>query len=108
MTSVYEIALMPVDNSSNITGIGYDVERQVLAVTFKSGDLWHYGGVPFELAEQFHAAESKGRFYAANIKSKFSAEKMTGPCPNCGDKGRVGTTCTDCGTALYEKEHRPT
>jgi len=92
--------------SSNISSRGYDLERQVLAVTFKSGDVWHYASVPPQLAEDFFNAPSAGRFYGANIKGKFSAEKMTGPCPKCGDVGIVGMPCDDCGCADYEKEPR--
>lgn len=102
----YIIEQHPVE-SSNISALGYDAERSVLALTFKSGDVWHYGSVPYDLAEKLFEAESKGRFYVANIKGKFSAEKMTGPCPKCGDTGIVGTTCEDCGCASYEKEPRP-
>lgn len=101
----YIIPQAPVE-SSNISSRGYDLERQVLAVTFKSGDVWHYGSVPAKLAEEFFAAESAGRFYVANIKGKFSAEKMTGPCSKCGDTGIVGTKCVECGCADYEKEPR--
>lgn len=102
----YIIPQEPVE-SSNIAARGYDLERHVLAVTFKSGAVWHYGSVPTQLAEDFFAAPSAGRFYVANIKGKFSAEKMTGPCPKCGDTGIVGVTCEDCGCADYEKEPRP-
>src|SRR3990167_11311693 len=90
--------------SSNLSAVGYDSQRQVLACTFKSGDVWHYGSVPADLAEQLFEAESKGTFYSAHIKGKFPAEKMTGFCAKCGDKGRVGARCEDCGTALYLRE----
>lgn len=103
---VYTIPQEPV-TSSNISARGYDLERNVLAITFKSGDVWHYGSVPAQLAEDFFSAASAGRFYVANIKGKFPAEKMTGPCPKCGDTGVIGIRCTDCGCADYEKEQRP-
>lgn len=102
---VYIIEQHPCE-SSNIAARGYDVERQVLAVTFKSGAAWHYGGVTPELAMEFMQAPSAGRFFVANIKGKFPAEKMTGPCPRCGDTGIVGMKCDDCGCADYEKEPR--
>jgi len=102
----YVIPQEPVE-SSNIAARGYDLERRVLAVTFKSGDIWHYASVPPAKAEEFFAAPSAGRFYKAEIQGKFPAEKMTGPCPKCGDKGRIGETCTDCGTAAYEPTPRP-
>jgi hypothetical protein len=101
----YVIPQEPVE-SSNLSAIGYDLERQVLAVTFKGGDIWHYASVTPELAEAFFEAPSKGRFYGANIRSKFAAEKMTGPCNACGDKGRIGEVCTDCGSGNYVREER--
>jgi hypothetical protein len=93
--------------SSSIKSRGYDLTREVLAITFTNGDVWHYGSIPDHLAEEFFQAESTGRFYAQRIKGKFPAEKMTGPCPKCGDTGLVGLRCTDCGCADYEKEPRP-
>lgn len=92
--------------SSNLAAYGYDAHRQVLAVTFKSGEIWHYGSVSADLAEQFAEAESKGKFFVAHIRGKFPGEKMTGPCPKCGDRGHVGRRCEDCGCAEYAREER--
>lgn len=103
---VYVIPEIQVEGSSNIAAYGYDAEKRVLAIRFVSGDLWHYAGVSFELAEQLSIAESKGKFFYANLKGKFSAEKMTGSCPSCGAKGRVGTKCDACGTTDFEKDAR--
>lgn len=103
---VYTIPEIAVEHSSNIAAYGYDAEKRVLAIRFKSGDLWHYAGISIDLAEQLSVAESKGKFFYANLKGKFSAEKMTGLCPGCGAKGRVGVQCDDCGNALVEKEDR--
>lgn len=102
----YVIPQQPVE-SSHIGALGYDVERSVLAVTFKDGHVWHYADIPFELAERFHDSESKGRFYTQQIRGKFPAEKMTGHCPQCGELGRIGERCTDCGTADVEADPRP-
>jgi hypothetical protein len=101
----YEIPEETVD-SSNLASYGYDAETKVLAVRFKSGDLWHYSGVGLDVALAFGNAESKGKFFSANVKGKFSGEKMTGACPNCGAKGRIGVTCDDCGTTLFERTPR--
>lgn len=101
-----KIAMTPCE-SSNIAGFGYDLERHTLAVQFKSGDVWHYPGVSYDLAERFSEAASKGKFYYANIKGKFeAAEKMTGKCPACGDIGWIGEPCSDCGTQRYVREER--
>lgn len=90
-------------DSSNIQSIGYSALRKVLAVEFKSGDVFHYHGVPGETHAAFLEADSLGKFYFKNIKGKFSAMKMTGPCPRCGsiEKGPIGETCEKCGVAKY-------
>jgi len=94
--------------SSNILSFGYDPSRQILAVEFKSGALFHYAGVGLEVATDFYLAISKGGFFAHEIKGKYSGEKMTGPCGACGANGLVGTRCTDCGSAQHTRiDRRP-
>jgi len=97
---VYRIPAFPV-SSSNIHAIGFDDEKKILAVEFKSGGIYHYAGVEPDLALDLVNAESVGRFYSQNIKGKFQGQKMTGPCENCGVNGRIGETCLDCGTAKH-------
>jgi hypothetical protein len=87
--------------SSNLEAIGYDPQRQILAVQFKSGTLYHYGSVSLELVTDLYAAESKGRFYTSHIKGKFPGQLMTGECPKCGDTGFDGDQCLDCGCGRY-------
>jgi hypothetical protein len=93
--------------SSNLQAIGYDPRRLILAVQFNSGDIYHYASVPLETFAEFYGADSKGRYYAANIRGKFTGQKMTGPCPKCGARGFAGETCADCGCATYELEPLP-
>jgi hypothetical protein len=88
--------------SSNLAAFGYDADRKILAIQFKSGAIYHYAGIDLLLANELYGAESRGSFYAKNIRGKFQGERMTGPCANCGDEGWVGDKCTDCGTAVYE------
>ena len=87
--------------SSNLEAIGYDTQRQILAVQFKSGTLYHYGSVSLELVTDLYAAESKGRFYTAHIKGEFPGRLMTGECPKCGATGFDGDLCEDCGCDRY-------
>ena len=61
--------------SSNIESIGYNVVNQELEVEFKSGGIYNYHGVPQDVWADLMAAESKGRFLAANIKGKFGTDK---------------------------------
>jgi hypothetical protein len=88
--------------SSNISSAGYDSQRQILAIEFKGGAVFHYAPFTLEQLGAFYSAESKGKFYAQHIRGKIAGEKMTGDCPKCGDKnGWLGETCTDCGCAVY-------
>jgi hypothetical protein len=106
-----KIPLEPVV-SSNLAAYGYDGPKQILAVEFKGGDIFHYAGVPLEVALAFLQAESKGSFYAQQIRGKYQGQKMTGHCPACGALGWVGDRCEDCGTAevaadpYTPKEHK--
>jgi hypothetical protein len=97
------ITLEPVQ-SSNLASRGYDEDRRVLAVAFKSGDLYHYGGVPVDVWERFRDADSPGAFFHRHIRGQFTAEKMTGTCPDCGAKGPKNTRCQDCGCNTYQVE----
>lgn len=101
----YVIPQHPV-KSSHVKAVGYDAEREVLAVTFKDGHVWHYANITYPFAESFFNSESKGRFYAQQIRGKFPAEKMTGPCPKCGAIGIITNRCEDCGCADYEPDPR--
>lgn len=99
------IALTAV-TSSNIKAWGYDIESSTLAVEFNSGDVWHYAAVPFAVAEAFHDAESKGKFYQMKVRGKFTADKMTGPCPKCRHVGWIGERCSACSEFRYTREER--
>lgn len=107
ITSTHEIALEPV-TSSYLSAIGYDAEAREVAVQFANGHIIHYANVPPDVWEEWQQAPSKGAFYARVIKKQFSGEKITGTCHGCGDVGRLGQTCTDCGTAEYTAIYRET
>lgn len=60
----------PVD-SSMIGAIGYDAEKQELAVRFKSGSIVTYGNVPPDVAEAMRGAESVGKYFHSAISGQF-------------------------------------
>lgn len=103
------IDTLPIE-SSNLASIGYSADRETLAVEFKPragmvrGPIFHYKGVSQQQAVALLEAESKGRYYATQIKGKFSAERVTGPCSNadCREEGPIGERCECCN----EGEHR--
>lgn len=47
-----------------------------LQVRFKSGVAWAYAAVPESLWVQLQAADSKGSFFARNIKPRFEGRKL--------------------------------
>jgi hypothetical protein len=96
------IELEPVESSS-IAYLGYNEHKQIAAVSFKSGDIYHYAGVPLGLFAEWCQALSIGHFYVEHIKGKFTGQRMTGACPDCGAKGWIGERCTDCGCSDYRE-----
>jgi KTSC domain len=71
--------------SSFIASVGYDAKARVLDVKFHSGSLWRYFDVPPEIYRAFLDAESKGRFYNANIRHHFKSQKLE-PVENGAEK----------------------
>lgn len=63
-------------NSSNIKKIGYQNDAKVLLVTFVSGSVYMYKDVPAEVFEDFVRAQSKGKFFHANIRGKYTTTKI--------------------------------
>lgn len=59
--------------SSAIGAIGYDDENNTLAVMFPNRAVYFYVGVPSRLFEEFVAAESKGGFFAKEVKDQYSS-----------------------------------
>ena len=62
--------------SSVIRRFSYDQPRRRLRVTFTSGDVYDYVGVPPETADGFRAAFSKGRFFASDIRDRYPFERV--------------------------------
>lgn len=63
-------------NSSNIWSIGYDFESSTLEIEFKGGAVYQYQGVPQHEYEALLSAGSKGSYFHANIRSRFSSVKL--------------------------------
>jgi KTSC domain len=62
--------------SSNIESIGYDGKALTLEVKFHSGDVYQYANVPESIYKGLHDAESKGKYFHANIKDKYAFNKI--------------------------------
>jgi hypothetical protein len=63
-------------NSSNIAAIGYDSESGVLEVEFTNGTVYSYSGVPMGEYDGLLSADSKGKYFNANIKNRYSFVKI--------------------------------
>ena len=63
-------------NSDAISDIRYDEERAKLFVRFNDGDEYVYVGVPGEVHRSFVDADSKGRFFAFEIRDQYPFNKL--------------------------------
>lgn len=81
-----KMKMMPVQ-SSNLAAIGYDSERRVLRVQFKSGQSHDYQDVPPEEHSALMAADSHGKHYHARIKKVYDGQPVTDVPPLEDDPG---------------------
>jgi hypothetical protein len=64
-------------DSSNVQAIGYDSVTCELYVQFvKSGEMYVYSDVEEWVFEEFKRADSKGIYFNANIKDRYSCRKL--------------------------------
>lgn len=66
---------MEVDSTA-IQEIDYDAERSKLLVRFASGERYVYVGVPGEVHRSFCEADSKGRFFQAEIRDRYPYNRL--------------------------------
>jgi len=64
------------ENSSNVGSSRYSDLSCILAVTFKSGEVYQYLDVPAELYEEMLAAPSVGKFLNDRIKGKYQFKRV--------------------------------
>jgi lysyl-tRNA synthetase class 2 len=63
-------------DSAAISEIDYDAERAKLMVRFVSGERYVYVGVPGEVHRSFCDADSKGRFFHAEIRDRYPYNRL--------------------------------
>lgn len=66
---------MDVDSTA-IREIHYDADRAKLMVRFVSGERYIYVGVPGEVHRSFVEADSKGRFFQAEIRDRYPYNRL--------------------------------
>ena len=94
-------------DSSTIKSAGY--EDGVLVVEFISGHLYAYDLLAADF-EAFARAESKGRWFNANLKGRGTGRKLTGQCVQCGSAPEViEIPCAACGGTVrpIETKRKP-
>ncbi|MBK6960090.1 MAG: KTSC domain-containing protein [Gammaproteobacteria bacterium] len=62
--------------STDIRAIGCDADSQTLEIEFNSGSVYDYAGVPQGEYDGFMGADSKGKYFHANIKNRYSFVKL--------------------------------
>lgn len=62
--------------SSNLAEVGYNGEQKMLFVKFTSGAIYGYTEVEREVFDQLLSADSKGKFFIANVKNSFNYERV--------------------------------
>ena len=66
-----EVEEFIISNSSILEFAKYDSEKSLLYIKFKSGKDYIFYNVPAEVWKAFKEADSKGSFFAKNIKGKY-------------------------------------
>lgn len=61
-------------NSSNIARLNYDDAKGMLMIQFRSGKMYRYHDVPYEVWNYLIEAPSVGRAFNSDIKGKFKEE----------------------------------
>ena len=62
--------------SKTINAVAYDDPERMLYVRFKGGSEYVYQGVPELIVRHLMSSESKGTFFAKNIKDCFPSKKL--------------------------------
>ena len=63
-------------NSSNIRSVGYHAETSTLEIEFNNGGVYQYQGVPQGEYDGLMSSGSKGSYFHANIKNRYSFIKL--------------------------------
>lgn len=63
-------------SSSSIRSIGYDSDRRLLEVEFRSAAVYRYRDVPDWVVEALLAARSKGRHFERRVRGRYPYERV--------------------------------
>ena len=62
--------------STDIRTIGYEADSQTLEIEFNSSGVYQYSSVPSGEYDGIMAADSKGKYFHANIKNRYAFVKL--------------------------------
>lgn len=62
--------------SAIIDNVEYDKDAKELSITFVQGGTWTYENVPESVYTQLLNAPSRGKYFWANIRDKFSNSQV--------------------------------
>lgn len=62
--------------SSMLKYFEYDDSTKTLKTTFNNNDIYEYNDVPLKNIIEMIESESKGKYFAANIKNVFKYKKI--------------------------------
>ena len=65
--------------SSSIASFGYGRASKLLEIEFRSGAIYRYRDVPKKVFKAFSTSQSKGHFFSAEIRGKYTYDKVRGP-----------------------------
>jgi len=65
--------------SSSLRSLGYDPATQTLEVEFRSGGVYRYEGVPFQVYSDLRDSESPGRTFTRQIRNSYECWKRLRP-----------------------------
>ena len=62
--------------SSNITHIGYSIDKKILRIVFNSGGTYTYTNISKEIYKELLSSKSVGKYFHQHIKGKYEYKKQ--------------------------------
>lgn len=62
--------------SSDLQSVGYDAATNILEISFNSGGVYQYHGVPASVYQALMNAASHGQYFHAHIKDAYQYSKI--------------------------------
>jgi len=63
-------------DSTSLRSVFYSPVAGTMEISFRNGSVYRYFGVPLHVYQSLLAAESKGRYFTAAIRTTFRFERL--------------------------------